>query len=154
MATARYRRAGSELAPRDVILDALDVAHPDLTAPVRVVRDTVAHIIGGHRYAPIPFAARLVEDSAGEAPQAEIAIDHVGETLTQWIERSNGGVGATVRIMQVLAATGAVEWEVTLDVLGVSLDQRSVRVRLGYDPLLNRAAVAVRYDPSHWPGLF
>ena len=81
----------------------------------------------------------------------------MGRPLTHWIEASNGGVGAGVKVMQVLIpATGAptVEWELDIGVLGVQMDQRLVTVRLGYEAFLDRPAVALRYDLRTAPGLF
>ncbi len=91
----------------------------------------------------------------GQAPQAELAIDNVGRALTQWVEAAGGGTGATVRVMQVLdIADPEVEWELTMDVAGVQVDAERVTARLGFDPLLGRAAVVMRHDPQTSPGLF
>lgn len=150
----RFLRSVTELAPDDTAVYALEIAHPDLAVPVRVVHDTREHVIETHAYAPVAFRLRLAADTEGEIPRAEIAIDNVGRELTQWIDASGGGAGATVRIMQVLAATAAVEWEVTFDVLDLSIGQAEVVARLGYDPLLTQPAVVARWDPSTAPSLF
>lgn len=150
----RFLRSVTELAPDDVVVYALEIAHHDLTVPVRVVHDTRSHTIETHAYAPVAFSVRLADDVDGQAPTAELAVDNVGRVLTQWIDAAGGAAGATVRTMQVLAATGAVEWEVTLDVLSVRVTQAQVVARLGYDPLLGRPAVLLRYDPDVAPGLF
>ena len=95
------------------------------------------------------------DDVEGQAPQAELAIDNVGRALTQWVEAAGGGAGATVRVMQVLdIAAPEVEWELTMDVAGVQVDAERVTARLGFDPLLGRAAVVMRHDPQTSPGLF
>ena len=158
MTSPAYRRATRELDPADTVLDALDVAHPDLTAPVRVVNDRRDLVLDGVTYSALAFRARLAADVEGRAPRAEIAIDHVGRALTRWVDAAQGGSGATVRVMRVLAprppAVPAVEWEVTVDVLSVRVDQRQVVVALGFDPLLSRPAVTMRYDPQTAPGLF
>ena len=163
MPSQRYARAGRELAPSDVILAALEIRHPDVSTPVRVIADRVERLIETHVYTPVAFRARLVDDVDGRVPSAELAVDNVGRPLMAWIEASQGGRDATVRVMHVLPGaddagaddgTGAVAWEVTLDVLGVQATQLEVTVRLGYDPLLDRPAVRVRYDPRTAPGLF
>ena len=64
----------------------------------------------------------------------------MGRALTQWIEATGGG--ASVRVMQVLDIDDPpVEWEVTLDVAGMAVDQERVTARLGFDPLLGVCAV-------------
>ena len=151
----RYRRALRESAPTDRLLTALEIVHPAVARPVRVVNDTVSRTIEGNDYVALRFDARLADDIAGQAPQAELAIDNVGRALTQWIEATGGGIGATVRVLQVLDIDDPpVEWEATLDVAAMTIDQERVSARLGFDPLLGRAAVALRHDPQTSPGLF
>ena len=151
----RWRRSLRASAPADTLLTALEIRHPAVAEPVRVVNDTVGRRIEGRDYVALRFDARLADDVAGQAPQAELAIDNVGRALTQWIEAAHGGIGATVRVMLVLAIDDPpVEWEVTLDVAGMNVDQERVTARLGFDPLLGRAAVALRHDPQTSPGLF
>ena len=151
----RYRRALREAAPADRLLTALEISHPAIAQPVRVINDTIGRAIEGNDYVALRFDARLADDIAGQAPQAELAIDNVGRALTQWIEATGGGAGASVRVMQVLDIDDPpVEWEVTLDVAGMAVDQERVTARLGFDPLLGRAAVTLRHDPQTSPGLF
>ena len=154
-ADIRYRRALREAAPADRLLTALEISHPAIAQPVRVINDTQGRAIEGNDYVALRFEARLADDIAGQAPQAELAIDNVGRALTQWIEATGGGVGNSVRVMQVLDIDDPpVEWEVTLDVAGMAVDQERVTARLGFDPLLGRAAVTLRHDPQTSPGLF
>ncbi len=147
-----FKLAIRATAPSHVVLTALEIRHPAIAEPVRVVNDTQDHTIGGERYVGLRFGARLAGDIEGQAPRAELVIDNVGRELTQWIEAADGGVGATVHVMQVL--DGTPEWEMTMDVAHVRLDQERVTARLGFDPLLGRAAVTLRHDPQISPGLF
>ncbi len=149
-----WSRALRASAPDAAVLTALEVSHPDLAAPVRVVNDSRDHTLGGEAYTALRFEARLTDDTEGRAPRAELSIDNVGRDLMQWIEAAGGGVGATVRAMQFLAGESAPDWEMTLDVASVRADQERVTVQLGFDPLLGRSAVALRHDPQTSPGLF
>ena len=153
--TQRYRRAIRASAPADTLLTALELRHPAISTPVRVVNDTQERTIDGQDYVALRFGARFADDVEGQVPRAELVVDNVGRALMQWIERAEGGVGATVRVMQVLAIPDATpEWEMTLDVASVRADQERVVVGLGFDPLLGRSAVAMRHDPQTSPGLF
>ena len=139
----------------DRVLTALEISHPAVAQPVRVINDTQGRAIEGNDYVALRFEARLADDIAGQAPQAELSIDNVGRALTQWIEAAQGGVGATVRVVQVLDIEDPpVEWEITMDVAGMAVDQERVTARLGFDPLLGGAAVTLRHDPETSPGLF
>ena len=151
----RYAQALRESAPADRLLTALEIEHPAVAQPVRVINDTEGRTIEGNDYVAFRFDARLADDVDGQAPQAELGIDNVGRELTQWVEAAQGGTGATVRVMLVLDIDDPpVEWEVTLDVATMNVDQERVTARLGFDPLLGRAAVALRHDPQTSPGLF
>ena len=150
-----YDRTIRESAPEHRLLTALEIRHPAVAAPVRVINDSEERTIEGSRYIALRFDARLADDVEGQAPQAELGIDNVGRELTQWIEAAGGGTGATVRVMQVLDIPDPeVEWELTMDVAGMQLDAERVTARLGFDPLLGRAAVTLRHDPQTSPGLF
>ena len=150
-----YDRTIRESAPEHRLLTALEIRHPAVAAPVRVINDSEERRIEGSRYIALRFDARLADDVEGQAPQAELGIDNVGRELTQWIEAAGGGTGATVRVMQVLDIPDPeVEWELTMDVAGMQLDAERVTARLGFDPLLGRAAVTLRHDPQTSPGLF
>ena len=151
----QYARTIRESAPERRLLTALEIRHPAVAAPVRVVNDAEDRTIEGNRYVALRFDARLADDVEGQAPQAELAIDNVGRDLTQWVEAEGGGTGATVRVLQVLDIDDPpIEWELTMDVAGVVVDAERVTARLGFDPLLGRAAVALRHDPQTSPGLF
>ena len=151
----RFARSLRESASAERLVTALEISHPAVAAPVRVVNDTEDRVIEGERYIALRFDAGLADDVDGQAPQAVIAIDNVGRELTQWIEAAGGGAGATVRVIQVLAVDDPpIEWELTMDLAGVQLDAERITARLGFDPLLGRAAVTLRHDPQTSPGLF
>ena len=141
-------------SPERAVSFAVEISHSALPAPVRVVDDVAPRRIDGAEYAAVRFGVRLAQDAEGENPRAELVIDNVGRDLMQWIEAAGGAQGATARVMQVRRGESDPDWEMTLDVTGVEADQAQVRAALGFDPLLGRAAVAVRHDPQTSPGLF
>ena len=160
-ASARYRAAVRALDPVETTLVAVEITHPDLAAPIRAVNDTRGWTIGGASYMPLRFGARLVRDTEGRPGAAEISMDNVGSILTQWIEAARGGVGASIRVLEVLvsaaddpAADREPEWDVTADVHSTRVTRDQVHVRLGYDRRLSAAAVHVRYDAENAPGLY
>lgn len=154
-AADRYRVSERALSPVDVVLTALEITHPDVPDPIRVVNDGQAqeHTIEGNTYLALRFEPKLVDDIEGQAPRAEIRIDNVGEALTQWVERSDGGSGATCRVMRIVAGDDDPQYDVSLEVQGMSVREQ-VRVRLGYEELFGRNAMSMRHDPETSPGLF
>ncbi len=150
----RFARARRELSPADVALTALEISHPALQDPVRVVNDVEDREIDGERYVALRFDARLATDADGQVPRAEIALDNVGRPLTQWIEAAGGGAGASVRVIQVIAGESDVLWEATMRAGDIHVGQTQVRIPLTHEHLLGRRAVRVRHDPETTPGLF
>ena len=155
-ASDKFDQASRAGTPEAVALTALEIAHPDVPAPIRVVNDTQSHSIDRHEFVAARFSARLADDADGQAPQAELVIDNVGKALTRWVELSDGGNGATVKLMQVAEDDDCLkaQWSVELDVVGMRITTNSVTARLGFDPMLHRPAVQIRHDPTHSPGLF
>ncbi len=152
--SARYRRAVRSVDPADLVLDALELTHPSIAAPVRVVNDTDQRTIGGENYAPVPFRALWPDAAENRRPRARIAADNVGRDLTQWVESTQGAAGGTCRLIRALAATGEVEAEVTLDVAGAAVAGEEVALELEFGMNLQSPVVLLRHDPERSPGLF
>ena len=150
----KFDQASRAGTPEALVVTAIEITHPDVTAPIRAVNDTKDHTIGAHLFVAARFNARLADDADGQAPRAELVIDNVGDVLTRWVELSDGGNGATIKLFQFIANVGSIEWEVELDVIGMRVTTQSVAARLGFDPMLHRPAVQVRHDPDRSPGLF
>ncbi|WP_419740351.1 DUF1833 family protein [Ruegeria sp.] len=160
-ARARARIAAS---PKDSQLAALEIAHPELSARVRIINDGQSRdrVIGGRKYIALGFEARIATDAPDRVPAAELAIDNVGREITAWIDgaraTASGIHGITVRVMIVTARentpVATPDYDVTMDVLQITATSRTVTARLGFDPLLGRAGVTLRHDPATSPGLF
>jgi len=133
----------------------LEIDHPDLAAPVRVVNDNQDLVHLGNTFTAMAFRATLPDDREEGMPRARLAIDNVGKELVAWLEASGGGQGATVRMMQVLrSAPDTIEWEVTMDLSNLSMTALEVSGVLSFDDLLNRPGVTLTYRPETAPGLF
>ncbi len=139
---------------------ALEITHDLLRSPVRVVNDTVEHVVAGSTYTPLAFRLTPPQRMEGQVPTGEVEIDNVGREIMEWVNASSGGRGALVRILTLVrpAATeteSAVVGEVprltfskiqaTLNVISGGLVQHIGQVRPG---------MKVRYDPVSVPGLF
>ena len=155
-----WNRAVRALAPRDLIVYAVRLDHPDLAVPARIVNDVRGCEVGGARYAPLRFDLRLADDVEGQAPRAELSVVNIGRELVQWVDRANASTeGATATLLELLRdrdpSSGAAteEWSTVMDVADCSA-RDIVRVQLGYDPTLNQPLVRVRHDPRTSPGLF
>lgn len=133
----------------------LEITHPQLSVPVRLVRDTQDIVSNGNTYIAMDFRIQLPDDLQGKLPRAPIQIDNVGRELTQWIDESNGGRGAEVRVMQVMRDDpDTLEYDVTMDLLSVRQNGAFVTGELGYQDTLNLPALAMSYRPDNTSGAF
>lgn len=133
----------------------LEITHVDLAVPVRVVNDTIDIVIQGNNFIACPFRVRLPDDVDQQVPSATLEVDNVGRELTQWLEYSRGGKGAKCRIMQVMRSNlSKLEFDMTLDLSGLSITNETVSGQLGFQNTLMQPAVTMRFDPSTSPGLW
>lgn len=149
------RRRLSETAAAELPLFLLEISHPELFEPVRVVGDSQDIVSNGSTYVGLAFRISLPDEQQGQQPRAELAIDNVGRELMQWVETSAGGKGARVRILQVLRSTpNNVEWEIEMELSNIRVTAFEVVGELGFPRLLDVSAVQVRADPQTMPGIF
>ena len=144
--------------PRSRVVTCIDIDHPDSpSGPVRAVNDTQDLMVGGETYMATRFEAQLASDVERQAPQAQIVIGNVGRDISNWIEVIGGGAGGTVNIFEVPiqddGTAGRREWAIEMDVQNITCADL-VTVQLGFNPLLGRPAVGLRFDPQTAPGLF
>lgn len=133
----------------------LEIDHPDLSEPVRVINDNQDLTSNGHLFVACPFRCTLPDDFENQLPKATLAVDNIGRELVYWIETSNGGEGAAVRFMQVMRSRpDLIEWEITMSLTDVRVTMLEVAGQVGFENLFNRPAVHLTYRPDNSPGLF
>lgn len=136
-------------------LVAIEITHADLTIPARFVNDSQNILIQGNEFFSTAFRVALPDDKDQQLPQARLEVDNVGRDLTQWLEFSRGGKGARCRIIQVLRSDpNLIEFDMTMDLTGLVIDNMTVSGLLGFQNTLGQTAVAVRFDPLTSPGLW
>lgn len=153
--SAKYKETVSSTGAREAPLLLLEITHPQLGSPVRVVNDNQDLLSNGLLFVAMAFRVTPPDDLEQGLPRASLAVDNIGRELTQWIEGSAGGADAQVRMMQVLRSDpDTIEWEVTLTMKNLEMDMLEVRGELGFEDILNRPAVPLIYRPDVAPGLF
>lgn len=142
-------------SPRYRVLTCAEIRHPDAITPVRLVNDIESRVIDGETYVRSRFEAQLADEVERRSPRAQLVVGNVGRALQQWVELVGGAGGGTVRVFEILDLAGVLpEWELTLDIASVATTSAHVVLTLGFDPLLGRPSVALRFDPQTAPGLF
>ncbi|ANN71553.1 DUF1833 family protein [Bordetella bronchialis] len=137
------------------LLVCLEISHADLPVPIRVVRDTQDLVARGNTYTACPFDITLPDDIEGQIPQATIQVDNVGRELTEWLEFSRGGQGARCRLILVYRSDPDVfEYDLTMDMTGLKIDNQKVSGNLGFVNTLSQVAVVKTFTPATAPGLW
>lgn len=153
--TAPARRNLLATSADEPFLVLLEITHPELIVPIRVVNDSQNIVVEGNEFIACAFRITLPDDIDQQVPEARLEVDNIGRELTQWLEYSQGGKGAKCRIMQVLRSDpDTVEFDMTLDLSGLSVDNFVVRGQLGFQDTLGQPAVKLRFDPNTAPGLW
>jgi hypothetical protein len=133
----------------------LEITNAALPQPIRVVNDNLDITLNGDLYVAFPFDVALPDDTQGKLPRAKLAMDNAGEDLTEWLDLSRGGAGSSVRFIQVLRSNpDNIEWEITMDLTNVDVTWTQVSGDLGFENLINQAAVCMAYTPETAPGLY
>ena len=158
VAAGTARETARSLAGRDQVF-ALEIEHPDIAEPARIVADTAEHTVEGNRYIPLAFHARVPQSREGEVRNAVLRIDNVGEELMEWVDASDGGRGASMRVLRLIPPVSdgdesVVAWEVEMSVGVAEVTNEYVTVSLTDEPIFGRPAVIMRHDPATSPGLF
>lgn len=132
-----------------------EITHPQLSVPIRIVRDNQDLVSNGNTYIALPFDVQLPDDVSGQLPEAAIRFDNVGRELTQWIDQSQGGKGAQIRLMQVLRSDpDVIQYDANLDLLAVQQNGAYITGKLGYEDTLNLPLLAMSFRIDNTPGLF
>ena len=140
---------------------ALEINHKLLPEPIRVVAANKAIFLDGDTYNPLGFNAVPPQFMEGETPTASLEIDNVGQKIMEWVEKSDGGRGAVMRVMRAVRPpprTGSdshIVWEMPRMTIGVTAaDMQKIRVTVLQRTGRVRPAVKMRFDRSTAPGLF
>lgn len=150
-----YKSTISRVSANEAPLILLEIYHPDLEQPVRVVNDTQDLISNGKTFIACAFRVTLPADQERTIPKATLAVDNVGRDLMYWIERSAGGRGAKATFMQVMRSRpDLIEWQTMMNLENVDCTFETVTGQLGYTDIYQRPAIAMQYRPDTSPGVF
>lgn len=146
----------NKLNADEQILICLEINHPFLAEPVRLVNDSTEFVNSlGNHYLPMPFQVKRQDDVEGELPKVSLTVPNVGRTLVKWIDSSGGGRGATVLITLVRRSDPSlVEEKLTLGINSVSITTETVIFNLIVQNNLVKRSIKYVYDIVRAPGLF
>jgi len=153
--SAQYKSTLAKVSAEETPLILLQIDHPDLTSPIRVVNDTENITSNGQEYIAFPFSVVLPDDYENKLPRARIAISNVGRDLMFWLETTDGGIGSTATFRQLMRSRpNQVEWEITMSLFNITATNLEVTAELGFENLFAKPAISLSYRPETAAGLF
>jgi hypothetical protein len=166
--SAAIREAYASAPADEVIYQTIELYHPDLSVPVRVVHDTAdldatlettAPRNAGETVTFTGFAFRYLKPETGPNgnPQCTLEIDNVSREVVGAIESTMGSrTPITIIAREYLASdlTGpANDPPLELTVSAITVDLLRVRAVAGFADLTNRRFPRDEYTADRFPGL-
>lgn len=153
--SAEYKSTLAQVSAPEAPFIMLEIDHPELAEPVRVINDTQDLTSNGLLFIGCPFRCVLPDDYENQLPKARLSVDNIGRELMYWIETTNGGSGSTVKFMQVMRSRpDQIEWAITMNLYNVSVNMLEVSGELGFENLFSKPAINRQYRPNTASGIF
>lgn len=153
--SAQYKSTLAEVSAEESPLILLEIDHPELTHPVRVVNDMTDVTSNGDIYIAFPFRCVLPDDFENQLPKARLSIDNVSRDLMFWIETTGGGQGSTATFKQIMRSNpNLIEWQIQMSLFNVTVNMQEISAELGFENLFGKPAVTFKYRPDNSPGLW
>ena len=153
--SAQYKSTLAQVSMQETPLILLEINHPELGTPIRVVNDTVDITSNSNLFLAFPFTCVLPDDYENRLPKARLSISNVGKDLMYWLETTDGGIGATAKFQQIMRSRpDQIEWEITMSLFNVMATNSQISAELGFENLFAKPAISIFYRPETSPGLF
>jgi len=98
MTTGAQRIDLMEVDSPHALLGFMDVDHPALSVPVRIVTDVLDHVWNGHTYLACSFGYTLISDGE-DAPRSVITIPNVDRAIGRAIEASPSRAKVSLHVL-------------------------------------------------------
>lgn len=147
-----YRREFYAEASDDPLLWLLELSHPDLEEPVRVVRDhqPLTHL--GQLYEPAGFGFEAPEQTEGVNARGRIQIENVSRAVIAALRAAREPPIVTLKAVLASAPDRIEEEWPDFDLVAASYDAESVTGELAY-PDLAVVQFGPPMTPGEWTGL-
>ena len=142
---------------KEIPLIFMEIYHLDLPPadrPIRLVYDSVDHVVGEYTYLRCYFDIDLPSDEGDAPPTCKLQVDNVDRKIVEACRIIQSP--ATVTFWVALASSEDLKeagpFEMTLK--GVDADALHVRGDLGYENIFNEPVPGDSFTPATHPGLF
>ena len=145
----------NKLSADEMLLVLLQIDHPFLVAPIRLVNDNKDFTSVGEVFLAMPFELKRQDDVKGELPKIRLIVPNVGRGMIKWIDGSGGGRDAIITAMLARRSSPSViEEQLTLGIESVDITTERVIFNLVIQNNLIKRSVRYIYDTLRAPGLY
>lgn len=153
--SSNFKKVVNAVSSTEQTVIMLIINQAALEEPIYVVNDKANLVSNGITYIGLGFNITLPSDPQTGDPTATLSIDNVSQDLMEWLEVSNGAPGTTVTIQSALLSNpDNIEWSMTLNLINISANNKSVSGTLAYNNLAQLSATNRTYSPQLAPGLY
>lgn len=153
--TNEFKINVNKLNTEEMILILLEISHPTLESPIRLVADNQDFLFDGNNYLAMNFAFSRQQDIQGELPKATLTIQNVGRSLVKWIDASGGGRGANVRVILARRSAPTVTEEyIDFSIGSTAVTSQTIAISLIIQNNLVKRTMKYVYDTKRAIGLF
>lgn len=159
--TAAFTEALSSGMTDLIILDVLEITHPSLATPIRIVNNSEDISVTGETYQAVGFEFLEPEETEEGLRQTTLKLNNVDQVFTDIIRSLRGDLKITAKCVTPTDLSADpkefdnVEYElVPLEVLSVTYDNFQVTLDVSYEVLSHRKFPKGTYDPFNFAGMF
>lgn len=136
-------------------LTLIEINHPDLVTPVRVVNAVEDIVSNGETYIGFAFNFTGVVDPEVGLGEATIELDNLGREFLEFLQNADLRKPTEFTIRELLRSSpDDVEFEVVMLVDDIAYDRDGVLIRLSFGIRVDQPLTRVPYDMQNSPGLF
>ena len=150
----KWRQITQETGPCEHPLLGIEITHPLLSEPARFIADSDSVVSNGKTYLATGVEIVMPDDGEDQNVRASIRLINTDRSIGLMFEKTFGGRGAKIRLIQLLRSNpDNIERSETLDLSGVTINDKSVGLQLSLDDTVNKTGTPYTYRPRTKPGL-
>lgn len=149
---ARIAVCGAETQDAFIIL--LTLAHPDLSAPIRVCSDAVDMNSRGAVFTAFPFALTLPDDDDSQQPRARLSIDNVDRQIVAAVRAISSSPSVLIEIVRAQTPDTVEAAFADFRLTDVTYDSHRVEGNLTIEDFTAEPYPAACFTPALFSGLF
>lgn len=136
-----------------VVLVVVDITHPELAQPLRLVRNTQQIVRNGNVYLPFAFELDLPSDN-DDMPQVQFRFDNVEREIVDAIRECPSPPTFTLAVILASNPNYTEAGPYVMTMVEADYNAREVTGTLAFEDVLNEPYPGLSITPANFPGMF